>query len=147
MREILEQLELNRTVFIEFVIFALLFAIMGELFFKPFLKLFALRHQRTVTDREEAERMMREADAQFEGYRERLHAERLIAKQEYEAIVSVARREEAALLAHARGEAKRIGQEANAAIAKQRELLKAQVESDVETLANGISERLLSRKV
>jgi len=146
-RDILEQLELNRTFITEFVVFIVLFVAMSHLFFKPFLRLFQLRHKRTIEDREAAERMMAEADAQFEEYKKRLHAERLAAKQEYEAIVSAARKEEAALLAHAREEAKKIAQEANDSISKQREMLKKQVEADVETLAGGISERLLSRKI
>ena len=147
MRDILEQLEFNRTVIVEFIIFIFLFVIMSELFFKPFLRLFQLRHKRTVEDREAAERMMAEAEARFEEYKKRLHEERLAAKQEYEAILSAARREEAALLTRAREEAKKIAQEANESIAKQREQLKKQVEADIETLAGGISERLLSRKV
>lgn len=147
MGDILEQLELNQTFLIQFVIFAVLFLILANLFFKPFLKLFAIRHKRTIEDREAAEKMAAEADQKFEEYRKRLHEERTRAKQEFEKIVNDARREESAILAHAREEAKKITQEANDSIAKQREALKKQIEADIESLASGISERLLSRKV
>ena len=147
MGDILEQLELNQSFLIQFAIFAVLFLILANLYFKPFMKLFAIRHKRTIEDREAAEKMMAEADLKFEEYRKRLHEERTRAKQEFEKIVTDARREEAAILGHAREEAKKITHEANESIAKQRENLKHQIEADIESLANGISERLLSRKV
>jgi F0F1-type ATP synthase membrane subunit b/b' len=145
--DILEQLELNQTFLIQFAIFAVLFVILANLFFKPFMRLFAIRHKRTIEDREAAEKMMAEANARFDEYRKKLHEERLLAKKEFEAITTAARKEEAVILSHAREEAKKITQEANDSIAKQRENLKKQIEADIESLANGISERLLSRKV
>ena len=147
MGDILEQLELNQTFLIQFAIFAVLFLILANLFFKPFMNLFSIRHKRTIEDREAAEKMMTEADARFEEYRKRLHDERLNAKAEFEKIVTAARKEEASIMGHAREEAKKITQEANDSIAKQREQLKKQIEADIESLAHGISERLLSRKV
>jgi F0F1-type ATP synthase membrane subunit b/b' len=145
--QILEQLELNRTFLIEFAIFGGLFLILANLFFKPFMRLFEIRHKRTIEDREAAEKMMAEADARFEEYRKRLHDERVRAKQDFEKIIADARRDESEILGHAREEAKKITQEANDSIAKQRESLKKQIEADIESLAAGISERLLSRKV
>lgn len=147
MGEIIEQLGLDHSFFIEMAIFAGLFFILSKLYFKPFMNLFEIRHKRLVEDREAAEKLMIEADAQFEQYKKRLADERTIAKKEYEAIVAEARREESHMLAKAREEAKKIQQEANDSIHHQREQLKKQLEADVEGLANGISERLLSRKV
>lgn len=147
MGEIIEQLGLDHTFFVEFAIFAVLFLILSKLYFKPFMNLFEIRHKRLVEDREAAEKLMVEADAQFEQYKKRLADERTIAKKEYEAIIAEARREESNMLAKAREEAKKIQQEANDSIHHQREQLKKQLEADVEGLANGISERLLSRKV
>jgi F0F1-type ATP synthase membrane subunit b/b' len=145
--DILQQLELNQTFLIQFAIFAVLFFILANVFFKPFMRLFQLRHKRTIEDREAAEKIMSEANAQFEEYKKKLHDERVAAKKDYEAIVMAARKEESAILSHAREEAKKITQEANDSISKQREQLKKQIEADIESMANGISERLLSRKV
>lgn len=147
MADIIQQLELNRTFFLQLMIFIGTFLILGNIYFKPFLALFQLRHKRTVEDRAAAEKIMAVANAQFEEYRKKLHDERLAAKKEYDEIVAAARKEEASVLAHAREEAKKITQEANESIAKQREQLKKQIEADVESMARGISERLLSRKV
>jgi F-type H+-transporting ATPase subunit b len=145
--EIAKQLGLDQTFFIQLAIFAGLFFILAKLYFKPFMNLFEIRHKRIVEDREAAEKLMSEADAQFEQYKKRLADERAIAKKEYEAIIADARREESHMLSRARDEAKKIQQEANDSIHQQREQLKKQLEADVESLANGISERLLSRKV
>lgn len=147
MGAIIEQLGLDHTLFVEMAIFAVLFFVLSKLYFKPFMNLFEIRHKRMVEDREAAEKLMIEADAQFEQYKKRLAEERTVAKKEYEAIIAEARREESKMLSHAREEAKKIQQEANDSIHHQREQLKKQLEADVESLANGISERLLSRKV
>jgi F0F1-type ATP synthase membrane subunit b/b' len=145
--DILEQLELNKTFLIQFAIFGVLFLFLANVYFKPFMKLFDIRHKRTVEDREAAEKMVVEADARFEEYKKRIHEERVSAKKEFEEMVSAARKEEASILAHAREEAKKITQEASDSIAKQREQLKKQIEVDVESLATGISERLLAKKL
>jgi F-type H+-transporting ATPase subunit b len=145
--EIFEQLGLDRTFYYQMAIFAGLFFILAKLYFKPFMNLFEIRHKRMVEDREAAGKLMTEADARFEEYKKRLGDERAIAKKEYEAIIAEARREESTMLSHAREAAKKIQQEANDSIHHQREQLKKQLEADVESLANGISERLLSRKV
>lgn len=146
MAAILDQLGMDRTFFYELAIFAGLFFVLSRLYFKPFMNLFEIRHKRTVEDREAAEKLLLEAEAKFEQYKKRLAEERLSARREYEAVVGQARKEEHELLNHAREEAKKILQDTNDAIHQQHEQLKKQLEADVETLANGISERLLSRK-
>jgi F-type H+-transporting ATPase subunit b len=144
---ILEQLEINNTFFIQLAIFAALFFILSAVYFKPFLRLFEVRHQKTVADREAAERLMQQADAKFEEYKTRLSQERLAARKEFEAALSEAKKQEAAILSHAREEAKKITQEAAESVANQRSKLKAELEADVEGMARAISEKLLSRKV
>jgi F-type H+-transporting ATPase subunit b len=144
---IIDQLGLDHTFLYQLAIFAALFFLLSKIYFKPFMNLFEIRHKRTIEDRAAAEKLLAEADAKFEQYKLKLSEERAAAKKEYEAVVALARKEENALLVHAREEAKKIHQEANDAIHKQREQIKKQLEADVESLANGISERLLSRKV
>lgn len=144
---ILEQLEINSTFFYQLAIFALLYFILSAVYFRPFLRLFEHRHEKTVADRDAAERLMSQANAKFDEYRARLAVERQNAKKDYEAILTEAKKEEAAILSQAREEAKKITQEAGESVARQREQLKAQLEADVEGLARSISEKLLSRKV
>ena len=146
MNDILEQLELNQTFFIQLALFAVVFLILSQVYFKPFLKLFDIRHQKTVRDREMADKLMADAKEKLESYRKRMADERSAAKKEYETVLAEAKKHEAEFLAKAREEAKKITQEAVDAISKQRGALKAQLEKDVEAFASTISEKLLSRK-
>lgn len=147
MSAILEQLEINNTFFIQLAIFAVLFFILSAVYFKPFMRLFEARHQKTVADREAAERLMVQADAKFEEYKTRLAHERQAARKDFESALNEAKKEEASILAHAREEAKKITHEAAESVANQRNKLKAELEADVEGMARAISEKLLSRKV
>jgi F-type H+-transporting ATPase subunit b len=145
--EILNQLGLDQTFFIQLLVFAVLFFILKPLYFRPFQRLFEARHKRTVEDREAAEKLSAQAEAKYLEYKDKLSAERVAIKRDYEAMIAEARAQEAAELAKAREEAKKITQEAVESIAKQREQLKKQLEADVDGLARTISEKLLSRKV
>jgi F-type H+-transporting ATPase subunit b len=143
---ILEQLGIDQTFFVQFGIFAVLFAILNQVYFKPFMRLFEARHQKTTADREAAERMMNEAQAKLEEYKKKLGEERAIARKDYDAIIDQAKKEEAALLASAREEAKKIAQQAAESVSQQRDHLRKQLEADVESIALAISEKLLSRR-
>ena len=120
---------------------------MNAVYFKPFLRLFEARHQKTVADREAAEKLMAQADSKFEEYKLRLAEERQAARKEYEAALVEAKKEESKILAHAREEAKKINLEAAESVALQHDKLKADLEADIEGMARSISEKLLSRKV
>jgi F-type H+-transporting ATPase subunit b len=144
---LLDQLGLNNSFFLELAIIAVLYFILASLYFKPFLKLFEARHKKTVEDKEAAEHLMSQANLKFEEYKKILADERLSARQQLEEAIAEARKLESQILAEARDEAKKITQEAVESINEQRGLLKKQLENDVEALAQGISERLLSRKV
>lgn len=146
MNAVLEQLGIDHTFFVQLAIFAVVFVLLSNIYFKPFLKLFEARHKRTVQDREAAEKLMAQAEARFEEYKRRLADERLAARREYESVIDQVKKEEAAAIALAREEAKKITQSAAESIGRQREELQKALEADVERLAQQISERLLSRK-
>ncbi len=147
MNALLDQLGLNNSFFVEFGIIAILFFILSSFYFKPFLKLFEARHKRTVEDKEAAAQLLIQANAKLDEYKRLLMEERQTAKRELESALEEARKQEANLLSKAREESKKITQDAVDSINKQREELKKQLESDVEMMAQTISERLLSRKV
>lgn len=146
MSTILAQLGLDQTFFIQLVIFAVVFFILGPLYFKPFMKLFEARHQKTVADREAAEKLMAQAESKFEEYKRLLAEERANARKDYEAMLSDAKKEENEILSRARDEAKKITQDAAESASRQREQLKQQLDTDVESIAHKISETLLHRK-
>jgi len=143
---ILEQLELNQTFFIQFGIFCVLFFFLSRFYFKPFLKLFHHRHERTVEDRQAAEKMVTEAKAKLEEYRSKIAHERTAIRADLDATMTEARKEEAKILNAAREEAKKITQDAVTSVSQQRETLKKQLQADVESLAKTISDTLIPGK-
>lgn len=146
MSDIIQQLGLDSTVFVQAGIFILVFLVLSQVYFKPFLKLFDLRHKRLIEDRNAAESLIKDADAKFEEYRKKLAEERAEARQAYEALVNESKREESAILNQARAEAKKITQEAAENANQQREKIKKQLDADVEGLARSIADQLLTRK-
>ena len=72
MSAILEQLGLDGSFFIQVAVFAVLFFVLTRVYFRPFMKLFDLRHQRIITDRQAAEKLMSEADSKFEDYKNKI---------------------------------------------------------------------------
>ena len=147
MNALLDQLGLNNSFFFELGIIAALFIILSHLYFQPFLRLFEARYKKTVKDRESAERLVIQANAKLDEYKRILAEERLAAKKAYDFALIGARKQEFDLMSEARDEAKKITQDAADGVQQQRDLLKNQLQKDVEFLAQSISEKLLSRKV
>ena len=147
MNALLDQLGLDNTFFIELFIIAVLFFVLSRLYFKPFLKLFEARHKRTVEDRAAAEKLMVQAQAKLDEYKRQLSEERMAAKKGFDFALAEARKQEAQLLGEARETAKKITQEAADSVNRQREQLKKQLEADIDSIAQNVSEKLLSRKV
>lgn len=145
MDAIFRQLLLDHTFFYHLGLFWALFLILSAIFFKPFQRLLEARHQRTVQDREAAEKLMAEADAKFEEYRRRIGEERAAARKDFDALITEAKREEAEILMGARTQAKQITQTASDAVQKQREEIRRQLEVDAESLAQQISQKLLAK--
>lgn len=143
----MQQLGIDSTFFYQLGVFFVVFLILSTFYFKPFLALFEARHKKTVQDREAAEKMMSDAQKKLEEYKAKLAEERQVAKKQYDFILDQAKKEESAILAHAREEAKKITQDAAEAVSAQRDKLRSQLNDDVEQLAKAISEKLLSRKV
>jgi len=142
---ILDQLGLDYTFFIHLGLFAFLFLVLANVYFKPFLELFQARHKRTVKDREAAEKLMEQADAKLQEFKHRLAQERAAARKEYERLLSEAKFEEEQMLSKAWSQAKKITQEAAESAAKQRDYVKEQIAKDVEHLATTIAERLVEK--
>ena len=140
---ILDQLGLNSTFFYQLGIFIVVFLIVGNGFFKPFLKLIQARHQATVKAREDAEKTLAQAQAKFEEYRSRIQSERNLARKDYEEVLAEAKREESEILSHARTQAQQITQNTFDEISRERTRVRGELEADVERLAQQISETLL----
>jgi F-type H+-transporting ATPase subunit b len=143
---ILTQLGLDQTFFIQFILFLLVFLVVSRTYFKPFMKLLDARHMRTVADREAAEKLMAEAQEKFDAYRAQIQAQHAESRKELEQALLAAKAAEAEVLGKAREEAKRITQETSDALDAQKAQLSAQLETEVESLAQQISKTLLPKR-
>jgi len=141
--EILQQLGVDQTFFVIFGIFTAVFFILERVYFKPFFKLFELRHKKTVEDRQAATDMLAQAESKLDEYQRKLNDARTQARTEFNQLIDEAKKEEARVLAGAREEAKKIAQEASAEVLQQRDRLKKQLEGEVEQIAKGIADKLL----
>lgn len=90
---------------------------------------------------------MAQAEDRLREYTERLTAARLSAKAVLDQSLEQAKKEEADIFSNARNEAKKITQEASAAIEKQAEVLRAELKNEVDVMAKSVTEKLLLRKV
>ena len=145
MAEILAQIGIDQTLYVQFAVFAVIFLIVPTLFFRPFMKLLEARHQKTVTDRERAEELVKQANAKLEEFKTRMTEERVRARAEHERVIAEVKQEEARILGVAREEAKKITQVSAESIQNQSTQLKRALEADVEGLALQISDMLTKR--
>ncbi|MEK7692442.1 MAG: ATP synthase F0 subunit B [Bdellovibrionota bacterium] len=147
MDAIIAQLGLDWTFFVQFGIFVILFGVMGPVFFKPFLKLIEARHQRTVADREAADKMMAIAEAKMREYQTQITSGKLEARKSFEESITAAKKEEAEILAQARTEAKKIVQDATIELEKQKVQIQKALEVEVVSIAKSLADRLLAGKI
>lgn len=145
MDTIIEQLGLNQTFFWQLGALFVLFLVLSQFFFKPFLKLIEAREKALIEDKAKAEALIKTSQEQARQYEEKLMAAKKELRGDYEKMLSEAKKEEAEIISKAREESKKITQEVNASIAKQSEQLRGQLEGEVERLANKLSEELISR--
>ena len=146
MNAILDQLGLDYTFFIQLGLFIAAYFVLSTVYFRPFLRLFEVRHKKTVEDREAAEKLLSQAQARLQEYKTRIAEERLAARKEYEAALDQAKKEESQVLSQARNEAKAITQEALQSLEQQKQQLQKQLELEVEALAQRVSDQLLIRQ-
>ena len=146
MDALLEQLNLDKSFFIELGLIAVIFIALSNVYFRPFLKLIEARRKKTVEDREAAQSLMAQAQAKWDDYSQLLAKERLEAKKQLDLAVQEAKKQETKILSEAREEAKKITQETLDSIHRQRDQLKQEISSDIESIAQSISEKILSRK-
>ena len=142
---ILQQLGLDVTVFYQFALFTVLFLVIPPLFFRPYQRLIELRLARTVDDQKKAEDLTKLAQEKIREYREKISAERLKSRAEYEKFVSDLKVQESQILSEARVQAKEITQKTLDQLNQQSAQLKRSLEADVEGLSLQISDLILKK--
>jgi len=140
---ILDQLGLNQTYFVQFALFMAAFFLLGQFYFKPFLKLIEARNKAIHSNRAEADLAVAKARDMLETYQSQIRSERLQAKKQLEDALAEARKEEEKVIGAARAEARDIALSAAQELSKQEAQIRANLANDVEAMAAQLSSKLL----
>ncbi len=143
MAAILDQLGLDQTFFYQLGIFFIAFLILGQVYFKPFLKIIEARNKAIHKNRADADAAIAQAKAMLESYQSQIKAERVTAKRQLEEALAEARKEEEKVLTTARAEARDIALSAAQELSKQESQIRSNLAVEVESLALQLSKKLL----
>ena len=142
MTQILEQLEINQTFFIQFALFGAFFLILSSIYLKPFQKLLEKRNHKLKDDVQSATDLLKAVEVKLADYERAIAASRNEARLGYEAAMTDARAKEDAVVNQIKDELKKdyakITQQLQEDKAKVESELKGQVAQMADTVANQI---------
>ncbi len=140
-------IDIDATVLIQFVLFALLFFAARALLFRPYMKLREQRRAGMEGARDEAARMSSQADAALADYETKLGAARRKAGEESAKIRGEAAAHEREVTGAARSKAMAAMDEAQAQVRTQTEAARAELMPQADALARAMASKLLGREV
>jgi len=147
MSEILNQLEINSTLFSQLFLFFIVFLILRVSYFKPFMELIDARKKRTVSDQGLADEILTKANTQLREYQEKLHQAKVTADQTKENAISKAKKEEFQIITKARDESKKITLDTQDEILSHKKKLKEDLSKEVTDFSKIVLEKILKRKI
>lgn len=139
--------DLDKSVFFQMALFAVLIIILKPLLFEPMLRVFALREERTDGAKAEARTMQEKAADILSNYEQELAKVRLQATSERELLRKEAAELEASILAEARSSAELIVAEGRERVAQEIAAFSAELAQRESELTAQISSRVLGREL
>jgi F-type H+-transporting ATPase subunit b len=143
MTEILEQLEINRTFFYQFILFGVFFVIISSIYLKPFQKFLAKRNQRLQGDVQSAAELLRTVESRLSDYERALAQSRAEAQKYYEAALSEVRAKEDVQIASIKDELKKDFLKASGQLQDE----KLKIESELKLQINQISDSVVQKMI
>jgi F-type H+-transporting ATPase subunit b len=143
MTEILEQLEINRTFFYQFLLFGAFFVVLSALYLKPFQRLLAKRNARLKDDVQSAAELLRTVEARLADYERALASARGEALKKYENVMSEVRAKEDAQIASIKDELKKDFLKASDTLQDE----KLKIESELKLQLNQISDSVVQKMI
>ncbi|HEU5074844.1 MAG TPA: ATP synthase F0 subunit B [Polyangiaceae bacterium] len=140
-------IDLNKTVLLQMVIFAVLIVVLKPLLFDPILKVFALREERTEGAREQARKLQTKAGDLLTRYEQELERiNHAVAVERDKARLETAKLE-AEILNEAREVTSRVEREGRDRIQQEVTQMRAELQQQSATMAREIAGRILGREV
>jgi len=140
-------IDIDKTVIVQAVIFALLVVILKPLLFDPVLKVFEEREKRTEGARAEARAMQEKAGALLRQYEKQLEKVNQVATQEREHLRTETAKLEGEILGEAREVAQKVVEDGRGKIRGEVSKIRFDLGRQSEQLARDIAERVLGREV
>ncbi len=140
-------IDIDGTVLIQFVIFVVMYFVLRQFLFQPYLKMRAERAERIDGAEARASEMAKKRESLDRDYQSRLEKTRAKAEEERLRIQTEARAREGELLVEARARAQGRVQETQKAIAAQVAAAEGELQKQVEPLAMALAKKLLGREV
>ena len=139
-------LSVNKTVFIQIVIFIAAIFILNTLVFKPFMELIDRRDKLTKGSIKEARELEEKVKQIILEYEARLNEARAQAQEERNKIVREAETAAAGIVANTREETVALLDDAKKKIESEAEVIKEKLKGDVQLLSNEIASKILGRE-
>ncbi len=139
-------LSVNKTVFIQIIIFIVAIFVLNTLVFKPFIQLIDRRHKLTRGAIEEAEELERKVKAIIEEYDAKLSEARAAAQEERNKILREAETVSGQIITKAREETGGLLEEAKTKLEAEAKEMKEKLKGDVELLAKDIASRVMGKE-
>ncbi len=140
-------LSVNKTVFIQIVLFLIAIYILNKLVFKPFLNLMDRRDKLTRGAIEEAKELEEKVAHIIEEYDAKLAEARSLAVEERNKIVQEGQSAADDILSKAREETSELLHEAKHKLEAETEEIKNKVKTDVDDIAQDIASRVLGKEI
>ena len=140
-------IDIDGTVLIQFVLFAVMFFAANKLLFQPYLKLRAKRIAGIDGARAEAERMSAEADGKLADYETKLAAARAKATAEQRKIRAEAAAHEREVSDKARASAQAAMDTATATVKRETEAARGELVPQAQLIARRMTKQLLGREI
>ena len=140
-------IDLNKTVLLQMVIFAVLIVVLKPLLFDPILKIFALREERTEGARERARKLQLKAGDLLTRYEKELERINQAAAVERDKARAETAKLEAEILHEAREVTQRVEQEGRERIQQEVRELRSDLQKQSAVMAREIARRVLGREV
>ena len=140
-------LSVNKTVFIQIVLFLIAIYILNKLVFKPFLNLMDRRDKLTRGAIEEAKELEEKVVHIIKEYDSKLAEARVLAIEERNKIVHEGQTAAEGILARAREETTELLKDAKSKLEADTQEIKNKVKSDVHAIAKDIASRVLGKEI
>jgi F-type H+-transporting ATPase subunit b len=140
-------IDIDYTVFVQFALFLILFALSNSLLFQPYLRLRERRKQGIEGARAEAERMSAQADAKLADYETQLARARAAANDEGRKVRAEAAAHEKQVTDASRAQAQKALDEATAKMRAETDAARLQLLPQANALARQLATKLLGREV